>query len=82
MKRLLILLFALPAYASHVDLGDAKYDFVQKRLTMMKSQLALKLKQLLSVKEGSEEAATLQQEIAQLNKSIPLTQNSLKALGT
>ncbi len=81
MKKLLILVWCLPASASHVDLTQAtKREFVQKRLDMMKSQLVLKLKQILSVNRGSSEAAKLQQEIVQLKKSIPVTQNSLKAL--
>ncbi len=81
MKKLIIILICLPACASHVDLTSAaKLEFVQKRLSMMKSQLALKLKQLLSVHEGSSESTKLQQEIAQLKKNIPVAQNSLKAL--
>jgi len=81
MKKLLILVWCLPASASHIDLTQAtKREFVQKRLDMMKSQLALKLKQILSVTKGSAQAERLQQEIVQLKKSIPVTQNSLKAL--
>ena len=81
MKKLLILVWCLPLLGSHYDLTPSvKLEFVQKRLDMMKSQLAYKLKQILSSSSDSNEALQLKQEIASLKRSIPVTQNSLNAL--
>ena len=81
MKRLLIVVWCLPLGAGHVDLSKAtKLEFVQKRLDMMKSQLVQKLRKALTVEKGSAQAAQVKEHIAQLKLSIPITQNSLKAL--
>ncbi len=81
MKKLLIVVWCLPLGASYVESSKTeKLEFLQKRLSMMKSELVQKLGKILTAEKGSTQAAQLKDHIAQLKLSIPVTENSLKAL--
>jgi hypothetical protein len=79
MKKILIVM-CMPLYGSHISINTEKEEFVEKRLIMMKAQLAEKLRQILMVNRSSGKAEQLNMEIAQLKKNIPVTENSLEAL--
>ena len=81
MKKLLILVWCTPLCASHIGLAKIKkVEFTQKRLAMMKSQLGLKLRELLISNSNTAKSAQLKEEIAQLEISIPIAKNSIQAL--
>lgn len=80
MKKLLILA-CMPLYGSHLTLDEVtKASFVEKRLTMMQTQLAHKLHELLQEDTLPTYAEVLNQEVDALKKRIQITQNSLLAL--